>query len=135
MKALARLPAAAGMAAMQSINVVVLNGWFLGVFSGTALLSLLLAGYALTSWNTPAAPWLIGGAAAYVAGTWLLTIVGNVPLNKRLQAVLPEDAKSAELWSHYLKRWTSLNSLRALGSIIAALLFMIAMMQGMEGNP
>ena len=42
MKALAKLPAAEGIAAMQSINVVVLNKWFLGVFTGTALVSLLL---------------------------------------------------------------------------------------------
>ena len=37
MKALARLAPAEGIAAMQSINVVVLNPWFLGAFFGTAL--------------------------------------------------------------------------------------------------
>ena len=40
MKALSRLPAAEGIAAMQSINVVVLNPSFLGAFMGTAILSL-----------------------------------------------------------------------------------------------
>jgi len=39
MKALAQLPASRGVAAMQRINVVVLNPLFLGVFMGTALLA------------------------------------------------------------------------------------------------
>src|SRR5262245_41534933 len=39
MKALGELPASQGVAAMQRINVVVLNRLFLGVFLGTALLA------------------------------------------------------------------------------------------------
>lgn len=38
MKALSRVPSAEGLAAMQSINVMVLNPLFLGVFMGTAAL-------------------------------------------------------------------------------------------------
>lgn len=38
MKALSRLPAREGIAALRSIDVVVLNAWFLGVFLGTAVL-------------------------------------------------------------------------------------------------
>ncbi len=40
MKALTELPASQGIAAMQRINVVVLNPLFLGVFIGTAVLAL-----------------------------------------------------------------------------------------------
>jgi uncharacterized membrane protein len=43
MKALDRIPAAQGIAAMQSINVVVLNPLFLGVFLGAAAGCILLA--------------------------------------------------------------------------------------------
>lgn len=92
MKALARLSSAEGMAAMQSINVTVLNKWFLGVFTGTAALSLPLAGYAIANWSTPPAP----------------------------------------TWQHYLKRWTTLNSQRSLGSMVAALLFIVSLMLGLE---
>jgi len=42
MNALARLPAAQGIAAMQSINIVVLNFWFGSVFFGTALICALV---------------------------------------------------------------------------------------------
>ena len=48
MKALGRVSAPEGIAAMQSINVVVINPSFLGVFMGTALLSLGMVGLAWT---------------------------------------------------------------------------------------
>lgn len=41
MQALAALPSASGIAAMQSINLVVLNRRFLGVFFGTGALALM----------------------------------------------------------------------------------------------
>jgi len=43
MKALARIPTHQGIAAMQSINVVVINPTFLGTFMGTGVLCLLVA--------------------------------------------------------------------------------------------
>lgn len=134
MKALARLSSAEGMAAMQSINVTVLNKWFLGVFTGTAVISLLLAGYAIANWSTPSAPWILGGSVAYVIGCWVLTIAGNVPLNNKLADSLPQSSESTATWQHYLERWTSLNSQRALGSVVAALLFIIALLLGLDTN-
>jgi len=67
MGALARLPAAEGIAAMQSINVVVLNRSFLGVFMGTAALSLVVAVLAALAWEAPSAPWYLAGALCYLA--------------------------------------------------------------------
>ena len=134
MKALARIGSDAGIAAMQSINVTVLNKWFLGVFTGTAVISLLLAGYAITNWDTSPAPWLLGGSVAYVVGCWALTIAGNVPLNNALANASPQSSDSIAIWQHYLKRWTALNSQRALGSVVAALLFTIALVLGINAD-
>ena len=47
MKTLAQAPFAEGIAAMQSINVVVLNASFLGGFMCTAAISLPLSGLAV----------------------------------------------------------------------------------------
>ena len=127
MKALERLSASAGIAAMQSINVVVLNRWFLGAFMGTVAICLLLGGVAVTGWEASASPWLLGGAVAYAAGTWLLTMFGNVPLNHRLAGAEPSDPASSEIWEEYLDRWTKLNSRRALAAVCAALLFSIGL--------
>ena len=87
MKALARVPAAEGIAAMQSINVVVLNPSFLSAFIGTAVLSLGAGGLALAGWGRPSASFFLGGAILYVVGTVLVTGLGNVPLNDQLAAV------------------------------------------------
>ena len=43
MRALERLPRDQGIAAMQAINVVVLNPWFFTAFFGTAAVCLILA--------------------------------------------------------------------------------------------
>ena len=56
MKALAAVPSAEGIGAMQSINVIVINPSFMGVFFGTAILSLVAGGLALASWGHPSAP-------------------------------------------------------------------------------
>ncbi len=92
MEALRRLEPSAGIAAMQSINIVVLNPLFLGAFFGTALLSLVLAVVAALTWSAPGAVYLLAGSLLYLAGAILVTIVFNVPLNNRLAAVKPDSA-------------------------------------------
>ena len=129
MKALARVPPAEGIAAMQSINVVVLNPSFLGVFTGTAVLSLLIAAVAATGWGTATAPWFLAGAVLYVAGTFLVTALGNVPLNKQLAAVAPADAGSLPVWEDYLDRWTRLNTIRACAAMASALMFIVGLIR------
>jgi uncharacterized membrane protein len=127
MKALERVPSSEGMLAMQTINVTVLNRWFLGVFMGTALLSLILAAMSIAAWELPHSPYLLGGAVAYMGGTWLVTGIGNVPLNNKLAAVKPDDPESSEVWEHYLKYWTKLNSQRTGAALLAAVLFSIGL--------
>ncbi len=67
MKALARVPSAEGIGAMQSINVVVLNPSFLGAFIGTAVASLGAGGLALADWGRPSAPFFLGGGGRFSA--------------------------------------------------------------------
>ena len=128
MKALAQLPAREGIAAMQSINVVVLNRGFLATFAGTTLLCVLLAGVALARWSAPASPWLLAGAVSYVVGSWLVTVGGNVPLNQQLASLASDDDAAPQMWAHYLKRWTRLNTQRAGASICSALLLSLALL-------
>ena len=129
MKALARVPPAEGIAAMQSINVVVLNPSFLGAFMGTGAVSLLVAVVAVKGWETPSAPWLIAGALLYLVGTVLLTGLGNVPLNNQLAAVKANDPAAMKVWERYLDRWTLLNSVRTVAAMCAALMFAVGLIQ------
>ena len=130
MKALARLPASDGIAAMQSINVVVLNRSFLGVFIGTAFLSLAAGGLAVAVWDRPSAPFFLGGAIFYLVGTFLVTGLGNVPLNNELAATSATDPGARSVWERYLSRWTMLNHVRTAAAMVAALLFCLGLMQG-----
>src|SRR5262245_22946607 len=94
MKALARVPPAQGIAAMQSINVVVLNKRFFVVFFGTALCCLALAITSLFLWQKAGAGYLLVGSLLYLIGTILVTITCNVPLNEALAAVNPSSAEA-----------------------------------------
>lgn len=129
MKALAQVPTEAGIKAMQSINVVVLNPVFLGALVGTAVLSLLVAGLAISNWSEPASVWYLSGALLYVVGTFLVTGIGNVPLNDQLADVTATDLDAVLIWEHYLRRWTSLNTVRSVAALIAAMLFIIGLVR------
>lgn len=126
MKALARLPPAQGMKAMQDINVVILNPVFLGVFMGTALISAVLMLGALLAWSGPQAAWLLAGAAAYLVGTFGVTMVANVPLNNLLAATDAASTQARETWAIYLAKWVRWNHLRTLMGTLAALCFTLA---------
>ncbi|MEM7611550.1 MAG: anthrone oxygenase family protein [Pseudomonadota bacterium] len=127
MKALERVPPSQGMLVMQTINVTVLNRGFLGVFMGTALICLVLAISTIVDWRAAYSPYLLGGAVAYVGGTFFVTGLGNVPLNNKLASVNPDDQESARTWEHYLEHWTRLNTQRTGAALLAAVLFSIAL--------
>ena len=129
MKALARMPAAEGIAAMQSINVVVLNPSFLGAFIGTAVLSLGAGGLALAGWSRPSAAFFLAAAILYFVGTFLATGLGNVPLNDQLAAVSATDPGARAAWENYLVRWTLWNHIRTAAAMIAALLYSLGLVQ------
>lgn len=127
MKALARLAPAQGIAAMQSINLVVLNPIFLGVFIGTALLSLVLILLGAWFWMRDSL-WLIGGGLFYFVGCFMVTVAGNVPLNNALAPLHSASPEAAAFWRHYLKRWVALNHLRTLGALAGCAGFIAALL-------
>jgi uncharacterized membrane protein/ketosteroid isomerase-like protein len=125
MKALARVPPAQGIAAMQSINVVVLNRWFFAVFFGTAVGCLALAITSFVRWQKPGAGYLLVGGLVYLIGTILVTIACNVPLNDALAAVDPSSTDAGPVWTNYLKTWTAWNHVRTIAALAAAASFVI----------
>ncbi|MFZ0613586.1 MAG: anthrone oxygenase family protein [Desulfobacterales bacterium] len=127
MKALAHLPPAGGIAAMQSINIAVLNPWFFAAFFGTSAVCFVLLLYSLFNWSEPGAIYLLTGGLLYLLGTILVTVVFNVPLNDALAAVEPGSVAGADLWTRYLSVWTSWNHVRTAGALGAAAAFIMAL--------
>ncbi len=120
MKALAQLPASQGVAAMQRINVVVLNPLFLGVFTGTAVLAAGCLGAAFFPWSVPRSPLLLAAGLLYLAGSFAVTIVFNVPRNERLARLDSASAEAAAYWPLYVHGWSNWNHLRAAASLASA---------------
>ncbi|MGO1070498.1 anthrone oxygenase family protein [Lysobacter sp. CA199] len=127
MPALAQRPAPEAAAAMQSINRVVLNAWFLPVFLGTALWSIVLAVAAFIDGFTPTAALIGAGAAMYCLGTFAVTMRFNVPMNNALAAASAQDPAIAAHWRAYSNDWTRWNHVRAVAALIAMLCFVAAL--------
>jgi len=127
MKALARLPAGEGMAAMQSINVVVLNPMFLGVFLGTGVLCVGALIFSWQHWPGSAAICLAVGSVLYLVGTLLVTIRFNVPRNNALASIARTDPNASQLWARYVVSWTIWNHVRTAAALAASAAFIIAL--------
>ena len=126
MAALGARPPAEGMAAMVSINRVILRSLFMPVFFGTAALAAVLAVHALLAWR-PASLWLLGAAFLYLVGTIGVTMVANVPLNNAIDRADPATNNGA-LWNDYLRRWTRWNHVRTFAPLGATGLFIGALL-------
>lgn len=129
MKALGRLPPSSGIAAMQSINVVVINPIFFAAFFGTALLCILLTIAALLGWSAPGAIYLLAGSLLYLVGTILVTMMCNVPLNNRLASTKADNAAGKSVWAEYLSSWTAWNHVRTAASLAACACFIVALVK------
>jgi uncharacterized membrane protein len=127
MGALGRIQPAEGIAAMQSINRVILNPLFLTIFLATPAACALVILTSLWRWSEPGAAWLILGGALYIVGTFLVTMAFNVPMNITLDGVQPATAEAGALWTRYLASWTAWNHVRTVTSLAAAALLTIGL--------
>ena len=122
MRALAQLPAEQGIAAMQRINIVVINPWFMGVFFGATPLLGLAAYAARITAQAHASSWLATAFAIYLLGSIGVTIVCNVPRNDRLAKLAPTSAEAETYWPMYVRQWLFWNHIRCIAAIVAAAL-------------
>ena len=127
MRALERLPAPHGVAAMQSINVVVINPVFLSAFFGTGLVCAILCVGVVLGWQEARQIGLIAGSLAYLLGCLVVTMTRNVPMNTALARVAAASPEAARYWPEYVSRWTFWNHLRTASSLAAMICFIAAL--------
>ena len=130
MAALGRRPDAEGIAAMQAINVTVINPGFMAPLFGAVLLCLGLAVWAIRSLGDHGSPWVLAGALLYTIGCAGVTVVANVPLNDELERMDPGDPGAAAVWRRYLRRWTRWNTVRTAAALAAAAMLVVGAMEG-----
>jgi uncharacterized membrane protein len=129
MRALGAQPPAHGIAAMQSINIVILNRWFLMPFIGLAVVGTVLAAVGVLRGSEPGAPLMVLGGLLYALGSFGVTMRFNVPRNNALAAVRPDSDEGARLWAGYLVVWTRWNHVRVVASLGAAAAFTAALVR------
>lgn len=120
MQALAQLPASQGIAAMQRINVVVLNPLFLGVFGGTTILAVIALAVGSLPWQFPVSALQMAAGLAYAGGVFGVTAAANVPRNEHLAKLPADSAEALAYWPQYLSEWLFWNHVRTLAGLLSA---------------
>lgn len=120
MRALADLPPTQGVAAMQRINVTVINPLFLGVFLGTVPLLAGTAFVARAALCPQAFIWLATAFVVYLLGTVGVTLACNVPRNNRLAELQSGSTEAADYWPAYVREWGLWNHVRCIASLVSA---------------
>ncbi len=126
MRGLLRAAPAGGIESMQHINRTVLRTQFVAGILIIAPISVAVAVYALMALDGLAATLLVAAACVYVPSVFLMTIIGNVPMNNRLASLDHRSGEAEAYWREYGRKWTRLNHVRTLGSVATASLYFIA---------
>lgn len=122
MTALGRIAPASGIAAMNSINDVILRSLFMPFFWGTTLASAALVVLSVWHGNEPGTMAMLVGGVIYLLGMFVCTVAIEVPLNNQLKS--DAGAESAlSTWQRYLRRWTQWNHVRTVSCTLACALF------------
>lgn len=111
-------PLDSGADTMVRINRVILNPGFMLLFWGSALASVYFA--VLNSGLMQLA------GVTFFTGTFVVTLLGNVPLNQRLDALHGSPSALSALWKRYRREWTLLNHIRTVSSFVAGALLNLA---------
>lgn len=122
MKSFGNIETSQAVAAMNAINKTILRSWFMPLFFGTSIVSVLLVIVAISNWDKAGAGLELIAGMIYFVGMFVCTVVFNVPLNNSLARLDPVSANAQQVWFHYLSRWTKWNHLRTVSSLITCAL-------------
>mgnify|MGYP003637973407 FL=1 len=126
MAGLLRSEPSGGIEAMQQINRTVIKTQFVAGILLIAPASVFFALHSLTVFEGAALVALIAAPLVYVPSVFLMTIIGNVPMNIRLERLDHTSPDARTYWTRYGRDWTRLNHVRTIGSVVTATLYVVA---------
>ena len=126
MTGLGRAKPAGGIESMQHINRTVFRSAFLTSFLLLVPLTIGFALYAALQTRGAGRALVIAAAVTYVLAVFVVTIAGNVPMNKRLDRLDHASGEAASYWRIYCRTWTRWNHVRTMGSAATAALYLLA---------
>ena len=126
MAGLARARPAGGIESMQQLNRTVYRSVFLAMLLLLVPLTIGFALFVVSTYDGSASALVIAASALYVTTVFGVTAIGNVPMNKQLDAMNADSEEAATYWLTYVQRWTALNHVRTLGAAATAVLFLAA---------
>jgi uncharacterized membrane protein len=127
MPALGSIRSEQGVAAMQAMNVKVVNPLFMAALFGPSLLLLGLGAYAVANLGEDYAPYLLAAAVVYLLGSTAVTFGFHLPRNDALDRLDPDGPEAAAYWAAVLPGWIRWNHLRTVASLAAAALLIGAL--------
>lgn len=125
MPAIRALPAASGLAAMQTINRRITEPLF-GLIVVGGIASSVLA-VVLGFGDLGERVLAIAAGLIYLVGFVATTAAIHLPINARLERADASSTDDMQLWETTIARWHRFNHLRAAASVIACVLFVLAL--------
>ena len=122
MQAFRKIDSTQAIAAMSSINEIILRSLFMPLFFGSSFISVLLIIAAFINWDETGSGLMLAAGVTYFIGMFVCTALFNVPLNNTLARIDSDSFNAHHIWSHYLKTWTNWNHLRTVSSLLTCAL-------------
>ena len=129
MAGLARARPAGGIESMQQLNRTVMRSVFLATFLALVPLTAGFAIYGFSVLTGPARVLIIVASVVYIVSVFLVTMLGNVPMNNALDALAYDSDAARDYWQRYTTQWTRWNHVRTLGAAATSALYLLAVAQ------
>lgn len=127
--ALAKLPDREYIAAFQSINTAILNGWFFAGFMGSLIFLPLATWLAYRTGVQFSFGLLLAATVLYAIGVFGVTMLGNVPLNNMMARFDVDTATPRDILSlreRFETPWNNLNLVRTVAAVLSFLLAVLS---------
>ena len=126
MRSLVAARSGTGIEAMQLIYRKVYKTVFLVMLIGLVPLMIGFAIVALATLNRVGRDLILTAAVIHLVAVFGVTMVGNVPMNNRLDRMLSSTEEADSHWHIYGRVWTRLNHVRTIGSVATAACLLLA---------